>query len=323
MINDKFDNGLKNIDHSPVRDEFKIAIFGRYFMPSMRFCLTVHELTKSNLALLDRRTDIHLKKWLGVPKHGANIALVHMHNGLNIPRVSDIYHTSHCLAYSRTRVMGDSTTNRALDLKIQRETSWTKKTSTAILCDKVHQRSIHGNEQLQVWKKIKPKVKNTLKQDTSDYWKLVVEPLVTQGDMPKLLNECNTNMTWRSMIYSLPKGVMKFAVNAAMDSLPSFTNLHRWGKRLSGNCPLCPCKGTLFHILNHCNIMLDRYLWRHNNIIRILISALENSELVKNKKVILSADIAGYLTAGGTVPPDVIPTARNRILFSHLPNPRL
>ena len=81
MISDKFDNGLNNINHSPVRDEFKIAIFERYFMPSMRFCLTVHELTKSNIALLDRRTDIHLKKWLGVPKHGANIALVHMHNG--------------------------------------------------------------------------------------------------------------------------------------------------------------------------------------------------------------------------------------------------
>ena len=150
----------------------------------------------------------------------------------------------------------------------------------------------------------------TIKQDTSDCWKLVVEPLITQGDMPKMINECNMNVSWRSLIYSLPKGVMKFAVNAAMDSLPSFTNLHRWGKRLSGNCPLCSCKGTLFHILNHCSNMLDRYLWRHNNIIRIIISSLENSQLVKNNKAIISADIAGYLTAGGTVPPDVIPTAQ-------------
>ena len=49
MISDKFYNSLNNID--PVRDNFKIAIFGRYFMPSMHFCLTVHELTKANVLL--------------------------------------------------------------------------------------------------------------------------------------------------------------------------------------------------------------------------------------------------------------------------------
>jgi len=56
--------------------------------------------------------------------------------------------------------------------------------------------------------------------------------------------------------------------------------------------------------------MLDRYLWRHNNIIRILISAFENSETFKNNNVLITADVEGYLTGGGTVPPDVIATAQ-------------
>ena len=111
-------------------------------------------------------------------------------------------------------------------------------------------------------------------------------------------------------MFSLPESVLKFAINAAIDSLPTFTNLHKWGKRLSGNCPLCSCKGTLLHILNNCNHMLDRYLWRHNNIIRILISAFENSEAFTNKNILINADVDGYLTAGGTVPPDVISTAQ-------------
>jgi hypothetical protein len=38
----------------------------------------------------------------------------------------------------------------------------------------------------------------------------------------KLINEKN-NITWRSVIYCLPKGVLKFAINASMDTLPSFT----------------------------------------------------------------------------------------------------
>ena len=319
LISNKFESGLNNIDSCPVRNEFKVAIYERYFLPSMRFGLTVHELTKSNLALLDRKCDISLKKWIGVPKHGANIALVHMKNGLDIPRASDVYNTSHCLAYSRTRCLGDSTTNKALDLKLEREGRWNRKNSTAIMCDQIHQRST-DNDQSSNWKKLKPKIKESINQDSSEYWKSVVEPLITQGDTAKLLNECNMNLTWKSIMYSLPKGVLKFAINAAIDSLPSFTNLYRWGKRLSANCPLCQCKGTLFHILNNCSHMLDRYLWRHNNIIRIIISSLENSQVIESKKAHITADIAGYLVAGGTVPPDVIPTVQKPDIVLNFPS---
>ena len=118
------------------------------------------------------------------------------------------------------------------------------------------------------------------------------------------------NLTWRSMIYSLPEGILKFAINASIDSLPSFTNLYKWGKRLNANCPLCSGKGTLLHILNNCSNMLDRYAWRHNNLIRVIISALENSHLFKGKRLRITADIEGYLTAGGTVPPEIIPTSQ-------------
>ena len=234
-----------------------------------------------------------------------------MNNGLDIPRVSDIYYTSHCLAYSRTRCLGDSTTNRALDLKLQREAKWNRKSSTVGIADHVHKRSVDSNQpEPLIWKKVKPKIKSTLKEDSNDYWKSVVEPLISQGDTAKLLHECNINLTWKSIMYSLPESVLKFAINASIDSLPTFTNLYKWGKRLSGNCPLCGCKGTLLHILNNCNHMLDRYLWRHNNIIRMIITALENSHASKSKEFLITADIEGYLTAGGTVPPDVIPTVQ-------------
>lgn len=309
MIHSKFESSVVNIDQSPVRNEFKLAIYSRYCLPSMRFCLTVHELTKTNLSLLDRKCDQFIKKWLGVPKYGANIALVHMKNGLDIPQVSDIYYVSHCLSYSRTRCLGDSTTNKALELKLQRESAWSRKASTIVFADQVHCKSL-GSNQPTVWKNTKNKVKETLKKDSSAYWKSVVEPLITQGDTAKLLLETENNLTWKSIMYGLPEGVLKFAINAAIDSLPTFANLHKWGKRLSSNCPLCSKKGTLLHILNNCNQMLDRYLWRHNNIIRILISAFEDSKIFKDKGVLITADLEGYLTGGGTVPPDIIPTAQ-------------
>ena len=36
--------------------------------------------------------------------------------------------------------------------------------------------------------------------------------------------------------------VLKFANNASIDTLPSFTNLKQWGRRLFDNCPLCKRK---------------------------------------------------------------------------------
>ena len=238
----------------------------------------------------------------------ANIALVHMNNGLDIPRVSDIYYVSHCLSYSRTRCLGDSTTNKALESKLQRESVWSKKSSTISFAHQIHQNSIGPKPSS--WNKTKAMIKATLKTDSNAYWKTVVEPLITQGDTAKLLLETNTNLTWKSIMFSLPEGVLKFAINAAIDSLPTFTNLCKWGKRLNSNCPLCSKKGTLLYILNNCNQMLDRYLWRHNNVIRILLSTFEDSQMFKNKHVLINADLEGYLTGGGTIPPDIIPTAQ-------------
>ena len=73
---------------------------------------------------------------------------------------------------------------------------------------------------------MKSKVKSTLKSDASSYWKSL-EPLIAQGDTAKLLFETECNLTWRSIMYSLPEGVLKFAINAAIDSFPSFSNLHK------------------------------------------------------------------------------------------------
>ena len=180
MIHSKFESSIANIESAPIRNEFKVAIYSRYCLPSMRFCLTVHELSKSNLTLLDRMSDQFIKKWLGVPKYGANTALVHMNNGLDIPRISDIYYVSHCLAYSRTRCKGDPITNKALDSKLLRESTWTKKSSTVVLANTVHGASI-GTEQPLLWKNTKSKVKSTLKNDASSYWKSVIGTAYCSG----------------------------------------------------------------------------------------------------------------------------------------------
>ena len=95
--------------------------------------------------------------------------------------------------------------------------------------------------------------------------------LEVQGHLATLLIQEESNMAWQSLIFSVPKGVMTFAARAATNSLASPDNLARWKKIVQPKCPQCsisPC--TLGHLLNNCKEALDRYEWRHNNIVKYL-----------------------------------------------------
>ena len=54
--------GVTNIDKALVRNEFKLKVFADYFLPSLRFHLTVNELTDTHLKLLDALCNRYLKK---------------------------------------------------------------------------------------------------------------------------------------------------------------------------------------------------------------------------------------------------------------------
>ena len=121
---------LKRIDELLIRPEYKAAIYSRYLLNSIRFLLTVHTLNKTHLDKLDVLTGKYLKNWLGIPSRGANLAIVHLPQGLNILRLSDIYRQSQTLAYSRSRAKADHVVNQAIDSTIERESQWSRKQST-------------------------------------------------------------------------------------------------------------------------------------------------------------------------------------------------
>ncbi|XP_071491331.1 uncharacterized protein [Diadema antillarum] len=149
-------------------------------------------------------------------------------------------------------------------------------------------------------------VKQVIEEDTVKYWTDRVAPLLVQGKFTSLLLLENENLTWKSIMYNLPKRVLSFIINACIDSLPSYTNLHTWGKRLSDKCVFCPgTTGTLHHILSNCPVFLDRYEWRHNNLLRYMYKTfLEN---LSNGTIY--TDLEGHSVTGGTIPPHILTTS--------------
>ena len=131
--------------------------------------------------------------------------------------------------------------------------------------------------------KLKTAVKEMVKTDLKDKWNNKVEKLEVQGDFIKLLITEDSDVSWKSYIYGVPKGVMEWAMRSSTNILATPDNLKRWKKVRSDLCKMCQvpnkpaAKCTLMHILNNCETFLEyRYLWRHNSIVTFIESRQTN-----------------------------------------------
>ena len=86
------------------------------------------------------------------------------------------------------------------------------------------------------------------------------------------------NRDWSGQIFLMSPETLSFCLNQQAGTLPSPSNLRRWGAdRAAWNCPLCGKFGaTAKHILSNCFMALNqgRYTWRHDEILAILAKHL-------------------------------------------------
>ena len=163
-----------------------------------------------------------------------------------------------------------------------------------------------------------PKLKEAVRQEVQmnylDKWNNKVKDLVVQGDFLNLLISEQSNVSWRSIIYGVPKGVMQFAMRASTNTLATPDNLKRWKVARSDICQMCvkpnspPQKATLFHILNNCSAFLgeaERMTWRHSSVLNYITHTIKES---LSEQVQVFADLEGHKVNGGTIPPHIMVT---------------
>ena len=117
----------------------------------------------------------------------------------------------------------------------------------------------------------------------------------------------------------MPKNLLSFAIRSCIDCLPTPANLSLWGKRTNDKCKLCGNRGSLSHLLNSCPIALEqgRFSYRHNSVLQYIVK--RTSELCVNHSLDISvfADLPGQRINGGTIPPNIVPTAEKPDLVVH------
>ena len=319
---DKLEGKLKNIDMCKLRGEFKLNIYSRYALPSLRYHFSVHNIHNTHLEKLDNLAKKFLKKWLDIPSRGAtDIAIFHPYL-LNIKTPSHLYKEGHAGNYAMMRIKGDFSVNLALDSRLEREQQWSNKSSTISESHQIFSTNIENDRffvptsmntfDVEVSRSIeipkaKTATKKSIKDELTNLWNEKVQSLTMQGEFTKLLIEEKENVTWQSVIKNVPRGIMSFALKSVTNSLATPDNLKRWGKRQLSQCPLCNNNGTLHHILNYCSVALNqgRYTWRHNSVLYHLAKTILNE---KPEALEILADLPELNLNGGTIPPDILTT---------------
>ena len=101
---------------------------------------------------------------------------------------------------------------------------------------------------------------------------------------------------WSAAVNSLPSEGLKFALNAASDTLSHNSNLSIWRRRegLTDGCKLCGRKQTLLHILNDCPVALElrRYNQCHDSVLNEIVDFIK-SRLPPGANII--ADLPGAM----------------------------
>jgi hypothetical protein len=316
----KLKTKLENIDKSTIRGEYKCNIYSRYALPSLRYYFSVHHLHQTHEDQLDALARSYLKKWLGVQKHGVTDTAIFHPFMLSIKTPSQMYKEAHAGNYAMIRTKGDEVVNHALDSRLEREAAWTKKHSTTVQVHKMWQniqeekesQVPQGNSPLDTKHKPVQSAKNAMrdsvKKQTIFEWNTKVKKLTFQGDFIKLLIDEKENMTWKSFVNNLPKGVLSFALKACSNGLNTPDNLSRWGIRKTDKCVLCKNPSSLKHILNWCPKALNegRFTWRHNSVLSHFATNLKRNI---NEGQELYSDLPQFWLNGSTIPPDILVTS--------------
>ena len=319
-IKETFEKQLDNIDNLAVRSEYKLWIYKNYFLPANRFLLTVHDITETHLKKLDTLTDKRVKKWAGLPPCATN-ALLHLPSGLDLKCILQLYTEAHIISHTRTRLQADSDVNHVLNSRVERESQYTRKKCITPIAEEEYLKALSRNtvqqeipdfdyengerDQHKFFNDIREEVKSSLYCTNKEKWTEHVKGLVQQGKFLELASAEHEDAIWKSYIFDMKLGTMKFLLNAAIDTLPTGANLFKWNKKTNDRCVLCKCKETTSHILNCCRVSLEmgKFLWRHNNVINYLVSSVDTA------KFKIFADLPGHTVDGGTIPADICITA--------------
>ena len=292
MLKSKLDTLLSRIDQTPVTSKQKMLIFKLGVCPRISWDLTINSFPLSWIeSSLDPLATRYLKAWLGLakPADPSRLFLPQSHGGLGLPSISGLYKK---LQVGRAALLMSSR-DRAVQFVLT--SSLKKEASSRIMKFKPATivQQVFANDPGASRKSLSNKSKRCIQMDEVTERLAHATSLKVQGSIFRIVERAAASI-WSKAAESLSPALMKFAMNAAQDTLPHNANLARW-RKLPDSCKLCGKRQTLLHILNNCPVALNcrRYNQRHDLVLSAICKFLVD---VLDEDYTVISDLADSVT---------------------------
>jgi len=209
---------LNTIESLPLHPKSKLLLYKRYLFSRISWHLTIYDLSKTWISQhLDNTVSHSIRKWLDLPISStlSNILLPHDKFGLDIILPSTKF--TQCQTVHRNALK--SSPNEAIR-NLWKDTSNNK------------------NVQYDMYKN----TKEVLKAVRSEHEMKLQSDLISKGWFFSIISQqsiLNLTSAWSTAQSRLPKKLFNFTIKYINNTLPTHSNLHKWGLSLTSDFSFC------------------------------------------------------------------------------------
>ena len=284
------EEGLRSIDGSKLPGKFKIWClqFGLY--PRLSWPLMIYEVALTRVESIERKCSSYLRKWLGLPRVTNTTALYRKNGALQLPLASivEIYKAGKVRTVMMLRESRDGEVkSNPPDVRTARK--WKAEDETNNIITHLEHRDIVGAGQCDrrgigynpfkpfsqmVPRERREAVTSQVQEMEKERREVHLIQCAHQGQVTSWEEGVVERKIGWNEIWQWNTSRLSFLIRSTYDVLPSLVNLKRWGIEEEDMCK-CGVKATMKHILSNCKLALNRYTWRHNEVLRVFVDAVK------------------------------------------------
>ena len=330
-LQEKFESWMKKVDSTPITGASKAWIYEHTILAYLRWPFMIHDFTINMVSPLQTTATRYLKSWYKMHRT-SNARILYLprkvYYGLGLTSIENCLKSMQMCTAGLVKHSEDPITSAVFKMKSDmdhrsRAHRW-KPSVDLELFERALQfqdsfagqssRLGLGYRSLAKFKTSSLKIKRKMvaehcKREEAHKRKIELLALARNSDFVKWDERLHTDRDWTSQIFGMSPKLLAFTLNGQANTLPSPSNLRRWGFHTSTHhCTLCGKVGvTAKHMLSNCVVALKggRLKWRHDNVLRVIypdLVGLVNAANHSTPKSLSSICRQPFVRAGAKTP---------------------
>jgi hypothetical protein len=286
---------MVKIDSTPITGASKAWIYEHIIIAYLRWPFMIHDFTINMVSPLQNMATRYLKSWYKMHRT-SNPRVLYLprknYHGLGLTSIENCLKTMQLCTAGLVKHSKDSITSAVFKMKSEMEhrsrsphwkpavdlESFERALQFQDTFGRQSSRLGLGYRSLTKFKYGSLKMKRQMvaehcEREEAHKRKIELLALARNSDFVKWDERLYSDRDWTSQIFGMSPKLLAFTLNGQANTLPSPSNLRRWGFHSSTHhCPLCGKLAAAKHTLSNCVVALKggRSKWKHDNVLRVI-----------------------------------------------------